>query len=357
MWNPELALFPFTTTVRDGAYLHQYDHPLARRYTINTLLGLGAFARANPDVFAPAEVDSMTWTFWRRHQASVGSTGDLGLLLVHLSQNELDPRLVGEVLERLRSEADHLRRGNVQELSWILWGASCLAREHETAASIARATLETILHDYAGTAGLARHTTSRYRRNLVSFGSSVYYLRGLYEYGVAAEDEAVLDRFANGAKMLLAAQGPLGEWPWMFDVRTAQPTDFYPVFAVHQDAMAMLFLFPALALNIQGAQSAIERSLSWCFGENELGISMYKDTPFVAHRSIERGERLSRLRRYARSVGHSPTAAAATTGVANLRLNPECRSYHLGWMLFVWSASPKQPVDAQRLEAMSQIPQ
>src|SRR5438093_6782818 len=30
-------------------------------------------------------------------------------------------------------------------------------------------------------------------------------------------------------------QGPQGEWPWMIDVRSGNPLDVYPVFAVHQD--------------------------------------------------------------------------------------------------------------------------
>jgi len=297
----------------------------------------------------------MTLAFWRKNQRSIRSTGDLGLFLVHLSQGEADLALIDEVLRRVSTEAAQMKRANLQELSWVLWGTSLLAQRYEGAERTARATIASISRDYAAEAGLARHTTRRYRRNLVSFGSSVYYLRGLYEYGTAFGDDVALNRFALGVRKLIAAQGPLGEWPWMFDVRTAQPTDFYPVFAVHQDGMAMLFLFPALEIGIDGIQPAIDRSLSWAFGANELGIPMYQNDPFVAHRSIERDERYSRLRRYVRSVARSPKMTPATTGASRLRLNPECRSYHLGWMLFAWSGSQQRPLDGKRPDAMQQM--
>ena len=60
---------------------------------------------------------------------------------------------------------------------------------------------------------------------------------------------------------MLGIQGSQGQWPWMISSRTSIPLDFYPVFGVHQDSMAMLFLHPALDLGLPGAAGAIERSL------------------------------------------------------------------------------------------------
>jgi hypothetical protein len=352
MWNPTLGLFPFTTSVRSGRYVHEYDHPLAPRYTINTLLGLREFAAAHPDELSPEEVRSMTSIFWDKQRTSIRSAGDFGLLLVHLSteaESTILDEVRGTVLEAAPEKAD------LQELSWLLWGTSCLAGSDPAAAETARTIFARIVADYLGDGGLARHSPSFYRRNLVSFGSSVYFLRSLYEYGTALGDETALDLFANGARRLMDAQGPRGEWPWMLDVRSGRPTDFYPVFAVHQDGMAMLFLFPAESLGIEGAASATERSIAWCFGSNELDISMYAEPPFVAHRSIERAESLSRARRYLRSTLPSARHGAATLG-ARVRLNPECRSYHLGWILFAWSQAARSLTDSQNLASLEQVP-
>jgi hypothetical protein len=135
----------------------------------------------------------------------------------------------------------------------------------------------------------------------------------------------------------IAFQGPEGEWPWMIDVRSGKPFDVYPVFSVHQDSMAMLFLHPYLDSGESGATEAIRRSIAWCYGENELGEDLYRFDPFFAYRSIERIERLPRLRRYLRGISRRATSASAAYASASVRLNRECRSYHLGWILYAWS--------------------
>jgi hypothetical protein len=104
--------------------------------------------------------------------------------------------------------------------------------------------------------------------------------------------------------------------------------DRYPLFTVHQDAMAMLFLHPARA------EEAIARSIRWALGSNELGLRMYADEPtFVGYRAIQRSELMPRARRYARWLrGEHDTAPARRVVV-----NRECRSYHLGWLLYAWA--------------------
>jgi hypothetical protein len=125
----------------------------------------------------------------------------------------------------------------------------------------------------------------------------------------------------------------------MIDVRSGRPFDVYPVFSVHQDSMAMLFLLPSLDDGPGGAADAARRSLAWCFGENELGETFYRSEPcFFAYRSIERVERVPRLRRYLRGVARRPDAPSASFASANVQVNRECRSYHLGWFLYVWSS-------------------
>ena len=80
---------------------------------------------------------------------------------------------------------------------------------------------------------------------------------------------------------MLELQGPRGEWPWMISVRTGIPLDFYPVFGVHQDSMAMLFLLPALDDGLVDVESAIDASLAWSLGDNELGEPMYGRDPLL----------------------------------------------------------------------------
>jgi hypothetical protein len=225
----------------------------------------------------------------------------------------------------------------MQDLAWLLWGAAAASRAGVGAGTdVVRDALALMTRGLVdpGT-GLPRHAASRYRRNVVSFGSIVYFLRALHEAAVTLEDERLDARFERAVSRVVGFQGPQGEWPWMIDCRRGRPFDFYPVFAVHQDSMAMLFLHPALDRGLPDVAKAIDRSVAWDFGENELAAPMFAERPFFAYRSIERTERLPRLRRYARSrlVARAPVAPDARS----VRINDECRSYHLGWILFAWA--------------------
>jgi hypothetical protein len=91
----------------------------------------------------------------------------------------------------------------------------------------------------------------------------------------------------------------------------------------------------------------VSRSLAWCFGENELAVDFYVRDPFFAYRSIERVDRAPRLRRYLRSL--VPSVRSSTFGSSDVRLNPECRSYHLGWILYAWSGRPEVRAPHQAL--------
>ena len=138
----------------------------------------------------------------------------------------------------------------------------------------------------------------------VSFGSIVYFLRSMYEYGEAFGSDTARALFTGGVQQVLTIQGDDGGWPWMIDVRTGRPFDLYPIFTVHQDSMAMLFLLPAEREGVRGASEAIKRSLEWNFGHNELGARMVLTEPYPwIYRSIERDENWTRARRFLRGLG------------------------------------------------------
>ena len=127
----------------------------------------------------------------------------------------------------------------------MLWGTSSWSHNGR-AAGLAERLFDLIRTHfvYAGS-GLPRHSVARYRAHTVSFGSIVYFLRAIYAYGEAFDSDAARELFTNGVARVLTIQGDDGGWPWMIDVRTGRPIDLYPIFTVHQDSMAMLFLFPA----------------------------------------------------------------------------------------------------------------
>jgi hypothetical protein len=333
VYSPELALYPYSTRLHEGSYVSTFADPRAVRYTVNSFLGLRAAAASGGDATELAAIDARIDEFRSRY--SLANPGDRGLLLVLLAHRGDEREITAGVSD---VAACAHRRLNVQELAWMIWGASAAAR-----AGVASA--EPLAHQLNGSllerhvdarSGLARHAHNGYRRNVVSFGSTVYYLRALYEYGSMFEHDASLELFDRGVQSMVDIQGPLGEWPWLMDVESGVPVDPYPVFTVHQDSMAMLFLHPALDRGAPRAAEAIARSVAWVHGENEVATPMIRREPILAYRSLERRDRIPRLRRYVRALGGARDQREWKR--ATVRINRECRSYHLGWILYAWSS-------------------
>jgi hypothetical protein len=318
------GLCSFKAELRDGVLVQDWDNRFAPRYTITSLLGLNAvgYDRA----------DGLTERFLALND--VTNPADQGLLtLLHCERG--DAERAAALVPALRALASAPLE--MQDLAWLVWGASAATRAGIAGAEpAARALVERMLRDYVDPrTGLPRHSLRRYRRGIVSFGSLVYYLRALHETAMTFGDPRAERLFREGVAATLALQGPHGEWPWMIDVARGRAFDRYPVFSVHQDSMSILFLRPALAQGLPGVTSAIERSIRWVHGENELGLRFYVDEPcFFAYRAIERDERWTKARRYGRWAARRH---AATAPPERLRVNRECRSYHLGWLLYAWS--------------------
>jgi hypothetical protein len=339
VYSSERALFPFSTSVRGREYVNDYCPPQTLRYTINSLLGLreAAHATGNSET---AEVTSLVDAFLERQYGNITSYADLGLLLV-LLRDRPDGGHARDARRRIEEvvASDAARNLDMQSLSWMLWGLSAAA--HGGAPTRARAAdlFHLIVRDFVHPGSLLpRHILRLYRRGLVSFGAIVYFLRAMHEYASLTGDPEAEALFRSGVDRMIDVQGGRGEWPWLFSVRNGCPVELYPVFTVHQDSMAMLFLLPALDAGLPSAREAIERSFDWVLGENELHEPMYAEDPFRAYRSIERTDLLPRATRYARALANQMlgrTAAHAYAG--RVQVNPQCRSYHLGWILYVWS--------------------
>jgi hypothetical protein len=346
---PPAALFPYSSVVDSGAYVSDFRPVEARRYTINVLLGLKQAAEHAAEDRWLAGVDDMVDAFVERHDRHLASLADNGLLLVLLSADEKPHPHAAAVVRRLDSfvRETPLGRMTMQDLAWMLWGAVAAARHGlDGADELADRIIRLVTGPFLDPAKLLpRHSIQRYRRGLVSFGALVYCLRALAEYATYTGEDRAEELFRSGVEAALALQGPQGEWPWLIDLRTGKPADWYPIFAVHQDSMAILFLAPAAARGISGTSSTMRRSIGWILGDNELGERMVEDEPFCLYRSLERAELLPRMRRYARYagarvLGHSASFPASS---GSLRVNRECRPYHAGWILYVWAGAEQIP--------------
>jgi hypothetical protein len=183
------------------------------------------------------------------------------------------------------------------------------------------------------------------RHRLASFASQVYPLHGLARYARATGSGPPAE-LTRAAERLRESQGPLGQWWWIYDPRAPAVLDGYPVYSVHQDAMALMALLPVQDLGLGTFDAELARGLAWLFGANELRTPLVDVAAGTISRCIQRagGEAdgewgMSRPQRravLAASWGLRPAPGAAARPEA-LEVLRECRPYHLGWVLYARS--------------------
>ena len=346
VYDSERGLFPASTSLVDGRYVSTFDEPRALRYSINCLLGLKQAALKGVASPLVRDVDELVERFLAQNYPRVRNHGDLGLLLVLLADGfEADP--AEDALQRIveAAEREEIDALPLQDVCWMLWGAVALARnEVAGSAPVAHQLFRALHRGFFNRDSLLPHHTKRlWRRNSVSFGGVVYFLRVLHEYADCFGDEYAATLFRFGVGRVLDIQGSRGEWPWMIDVNAAGVIDRYPVYSVHQDSMSMLFLLPALDLGLPGVRESIERSYAWVLGDNEISTPMVMEEPFFRYRALERRGGLQRPRRYARSLpGVVRIARRRLAHAGGVRINRECRSYEMGWVVYVWAGRPER---------------
>jgi hypothetical protein len=147
-----------------------------------------------------------------------------------------------------------------------------------------------------------------------------------------------MQTFKDAVARIIKLQGSNGEWAWFYDASRGAIVDWYQIYSVHQDAMSLLFLFPALELGVPSSSEAIRKSYTWLFGQNEINARMIDLDPFFIRRSIRRKGSFEREKRFFRSMALTTSGRDAKRAKPNyLEINPESRSYHIGWILYVWA--------------------
>lgn len=339
MFDEKRGLFSYSTRIENRTYNNDFSHPSAIRYTINCLAGIQRADKYYPHLFDFYEILE---SFLAHQAANITNVADNGLLLAVLSEADHDNVKVQlKKVQKIIENKKVLLGCSLQDLCWILTGLTSYAKK--SGSELARELCERVFkvlhqHYFNRDSLFPFHSLETYRRRFVSFGAITYFLRSLYEYGHTFSDKYAETIFRELTIRIISLQGPMGEWPWFFDAKRGEVVDYYRIYSVHQDSMAMLFLFPALESGISGVAEAIQKSYQWLFGVNELNEPMIMSQPFFVFRSIKRKEGWEREKRYARAVLRSITRTKARKIKSSLlEINKECRSYHIGWILYTWS--------------------
>ena len=123
----------------------------------------------------------------------------------------------------------------------------------------------------------------------------------------------------------------------MYYVSSGKVIDYYPLFSVHQDAMAPMSLLQLQNVTGKDYSEFVLLSLKW-LDKNILGETMILSGKETVWRAIQR--RPGGFRELYLGLGALGVILCGT-GIKKLKTNyeivKECRPYHLGWILLTRS--------------------
>ena len=270
-------------------------------------------------------------------------TGALGLLVW---ANSVAGGVAPEELVRctgmtLDDAARYVGSLTTMELAWLASGLLHEVERTQSAAirAIAHSVVGALDERYDEGAGLMPHAAAaaplahRFRGRIANFADQIYSVQAFAFAAIVLEDKRALERAVRLAERLVALQGVSGQWWWHYDARTGAVAERYPVYSVHQYAMAPMALMAVEAAGGPTFVDAVQKSHSWLH-HNELGLNMVDQRAETIWRDVRRSEGRARsLLRRARILA-GLNSAPEPTGRASLIVNYETRPYEWAWCLY-----------------------
>jgi hypothetical protein len=186
---------------------------------------------------------------------------------------------------------------------------------------------------------LPQHSLGRLRAHVGCFADQVYPIQALARHHAATGEPASLRAADRCAERIVRLQGPAGQWWWHYDVRTGEVVEGYPVYSVHQHAMAPMALFDLAEAGGADHRAAIAAGLSWLTDHPETPTSLLDEASGAIWRKVGRRE----PRKAVRSIRSASTALSPRLrlGLLDRVFRPtvidyESRPYELGWLLYAW---------------------
>jgi hypothetical protein len=341
--SPTTGLFSHKTHLDSGRYVNQGANPF---YTAICLIGLVSHdsdrARALTADLAPS--------FDALGRACEDAASPINLLAAALWSFSLaqDSR-ADAVLARLEALLEPASR-TAMELGLVLSGLSAAAegcpRLRDPAVRLAGSCAPELLGRFSAPASLfsgiarAERGLDAVHARVTTFASQVYPIHGLAEYARVMSDRLAPEARA-AADRIVDVQGPLGQWWWIYSDRSGEVLEGYPVYLVHQDAMAFLALAALQNMGEGSYEEPLRAGLEWAMGPNELGRALIRrDPPFFARAIQRKGTDpdgffgLSRAHHWRLVLASLVGGGRGTSAQSrDLEILDEDRSYHLGWLL------------------------
>ncbi len=137
-------------------------------------------------------------------------------------------------------------------------------------------------------------------------------------------------------------QGKQGQWWWHYDTRNGEVVEGFPVYSVHQHAMAPMALLELVEAGGHDHRDSIALGVSWLRSHPEVIDELVAENLGVVWRKVGRQE----PKKAVRAIAAAATAVKPGTRIPAVdllfppnRIDHECRPYELGWLLYAWAGN------------------
>ncbi len=331
-YDEKTALF---NRIRTGEGFSRESSKLLLLHSLISLIGIG---RHN----APAGIDFKR-SLDRVVECSKAGSWEIrvGALLIWLLAQQKDPRTLDTAALIRKSR---VRRAGTMETAWLVTGLS-LAYDFTGRAAAGRAlrfALDVLYTRFVNESGLFLHrhrdaASWDYRYHIGNFADQIYAVYALTHAAGVLKEEKSLRMAERCAQKLITLQGNMGQWWWHYNAPRGTVLQKYPVYSVHQDAMAPFALEALSRATGSDYTVAAQKGMEWIAGNNELREQMVAPSGNFVKRGIERIKPMKYLCRLFVLPTYFNSDAAPPGSFDHpslLRVMDWEYSYHLGWLLY-----------------------
>jgi hypothetical protein len=337
MYRPDEGLFAFRI-LRSGKEL--ILEGVSPRYTAIALIGLAGENEAAQRSVLGGRTAQEACTRLLGEPRRRENLGDVALTLWAASAAgcAVHQPVVEQLLALRPADASH----PTVEIAWTL--AALCADLSAAVGPLRQRVADRLIGAYRRGAGMFPHHLGGgklgFRDHVCCFADLVYPVHALARYAEVFGDAEARDVALSCARQICARQGPDGQWWWHYDRRTGEVIERYPVYAVHQDAMAPMALLALESAAGIDLRSSIDMGLAWLAQAPELsGDSLVDEGADLIWRKVARREP-AKLVRYLQAAASRLDPALRIPGLDRVFppgvIDYEDRPYHLGWLLHAW---------------------
>ncbi len=313
---------------------------ISRRYTAIVLIGLANETKENiASILHGRAVHDVCGELL----ASVDQVDDLGevALVLWAARASRHPDTARALVQLKRLQPEKARFPTV-ELAWCLH-ALLIGEQERMDVALVESLAGRLMNSFRPDSGLFPHwpadvRVSSWRAHVACFADQVYPIQVLARYYGVAGDSRVKTIASRCAERICALQGEAGQWWWHYDARTGRVLEGYPVYSVHQDAMAPMALLALEKTCGMSCQKAIEKGLDWLMAPPETEQALWDVGLDIIWRKVARHEpgKLVRALQATASRAHPRLRLPVNRLFPPGFIDYESRPYHMGWILHAW---------------------